>query len=253
MNDDKKLIFHIDAYTPATIPMAKLAAYMADFAALLGKDNAVHFEALAPGSTKIKARVEFEDVPKVTSRLDDIKRGNPPKDAAKLFAEVDNHLANDNATGQILVEDARGVVTAELLTFPGRDRPKATSFGPFTQDGNLDGILISVGGKDETISIRLQNGTTTYANCETTRSIARELGKHLFEPIRIFGTGRWSRETSGTWTLLKFRVHRFEILEKDSLRDAVTALRAVIGSEWAAMDDPLGELNELRHDEDELN
>jgi hypothetical protein len=34
MNDDKRLIFYIDAYSPDTIPMAKLAEYMADFAAL---------------------------------------------------------------------------------------------------------------------------------------------------------------------------------------------------------------------------
>jgi hypothetical protein len=33
MTDDKKLVFYIDAYSPETIPMAKLAEYMADFAA----------------------------------------------------------------------------------------------------------------------------------------------------------------------------------------------------------------------------
>ena len=253
MNDDKKLIFYIDAYSPETIPMAKLADYMADFAELLGKDNAVHFDSLAKGSTKIKARVEFEDVPKVRSRLADFERGLAPKDAVKLFAQIDKRLANDNAVGRIYIEDEEEHPSPTLLAFPGRDRPKATTFGPFNQDGNLDGILISVGGKDETISIRLQNGPTTYANCETTRDIARELGKHLFEPIRIFGTGRWMRETSGAWTLVKFKLHRFEILGKASLRDTVTALRAVRGSGWATMDDPLLELDELRHDEGELH
>ena len=50
---------------------------MADFAALLGKDNAVHFSGLNKGSTQLVARVEFEDVPKVTTRLNDIRRGTP--------------------------------------------------------------------------------------------------------------------------------------------------------------------------------
>lgn len=253
MNDDKRLIFYIDAYSPDTIPMAKLADYMADFAALLGKDNAVHFAGLEPGSTKIAARVEFEDVPKVTTRLQDIRRGNPPKDAAKIFEQIDVKLANDNAVGRIFVEGEDGAAPAELLTFPGRTRPKAQSYGPFTQDGHLDGLLVAVGGITENVPVRLQNGDTTYSNCETTRTIARELGKHLFEPIRIHGSGRWIREADSKWTLIRFRVHRFEVLNTASLRDTVTALRAVRGSGWKVMDDPLAELDDLRRDKDELH
>lgn len=253
MNDDRRLIFLIDAYSPDTIPMVKLAEYMADFAALLGKENAVHFAGLEKGSTKIAARIEFEDVPKVTARLNDIRRGIPPKDAAKIFDQIDKRLANDNATGRIFAEGDEGSAPAELLTFPGRERPKAHSYGPFVQDGTLDGILISVGGRDETIPLRLQNGETTYTNCDTTRAIARELGKHLFEPVRIYGTGRWMRDVDNTWILLRFRVHRFEVLEKSRLRDTVTALRAVTGSGWKDMADPLGELDDVRRDNDELH
>ena len=254
MNDYKRLIFYIDAYSPETIPMAKLAEYMADFAALLGRDNAVHFAGLEDGSTKLAARVEFEDVPKVTARLNDIKRGNPPKDAVKVFETIDKRLANDNATGRILVEGEEGISEpVTLLIFPGRDRPKSQSYGPFNQDGSLDGILIAVGGKDDTVPLRLQNGEITYTNCDTTRAIARDLGKHMFEPIRIYGTGRWMREVDNSWTLIRFRVHRFDVLGKDSLRDTVTALRAVGGSGWKDMTDPLAELNDLRRDDDELH
>jgi len=251
MSNDKRLIFYIDAYSPETIPMAKLAEYMADFAALLGRENAVHFAGLEKGSTKLTARVEFEDVPKVTMRLRDIRQGNPPKDAAKVFAQLDNRLANDNATGRIFVEGEEGGVV-ELLAFPGRDRPKTQSYGPFKQEGTLDGVLISVGGKDETISLRLQNGDMIYSNCETNRTTARELGRHLFEPIRVYGNGRWIRQADGAWTLEHFRVHRFDMLGRDTLRDTVTALRAVRGSEWKDMDDPLAELADLRCDDHEL-
>ncbi len=252
MNDDQRLIFYIDAYSPKTIPMAKLAEYMADFASLLGKENAVHFAGLEDGSTKIAALVEFEDTPKVTARLNDIRRGNPSKDAAKAFEQIDNRLANDNAVGRILVEGEAGVA-AELLSFPGRNRPKAQSYGPFTQEGHLDGVLIAVGGKDETISIRLQNGDTTYSNCDTNRSIARELGKYLFEPIRIHGSGRWLREANGAWTLIRFRVHRFEVLGTASLRETVIALRGVRGNGWKDIEDPLSELDDLRRDKDEMH
>ncbi len=249
MQDDKGLILLIDAYSPETMPLTKLAAYMADFAALLGTDNAVHFAGLDQGSTKIKARILFEDIPKVMSRLTDIRRGNPPKDAAKAFEEMDIRLANDNATAAIRAEDS----DADLLAFPGRTRPKAPVYGPFNQDGHLDGLLISVGGKGPDVRLRLQNGDMEYSRCETTRSIARALGKHLFEPVRIHGTGRWRREENGAWMLVSFRVHRFEVMETASLRDTVTALRAVQGSGWSEIENPLLALTDLRNDEDNLH
>jgi hypothetical protein len=263
MTDDheKRVIFYIDAYSPETIPMAKLAEYMADFAELLGKEHAVHFETVEPGSTQIVSRVEFEDVPKVRARLTEMRNGTAPKEGVRLMAQIDNRLANDNAIGRILfVEKEHSVpaelgvrVTTELLAFAGRDRPKALSYGPFNQDGHLDGVLIGVVGKDETISIRLQNGDITYSHCDTTRTVARELGKHMFEPVRIHGTGRWMREADGAWTLIRFRIHRFEVLGKDSLLETVAALRAVPGSGWKDFEDPLAELDDLRRDKDELH
>jgi hypothetical protein len=249
----KRIVFYIDAYSPETIPMAKLAEYMTNFAELLGKEHAVHFEAVEPGSTKIVSRVEFEDVPKVAARLTDMRNGTAPKELTRLLAQIDNRLANDNATGRILFVANDRVVPTELLAFPGRDRPKIPSYGPFTQDGHLDGVLIAVGGKDETISVRLQNGEITYSHCDTSRTIARELAKHMFEPVRIHGAGRWMREADGAWTLIRFRIHRFEVLGNDGLRETVAALRAVPRSGWKDVEDPLAELDDLRRDTDELH
>jgi hypothetical protein len=250
MTEDRKFRFYIDAYSPSDIPMAKLAQYMADFAELLGKEHAVHFVHLEEGSTTIVSRVEREDVPKVTNRLLEIRHGTAPKELLKLVAEIDNRLANDNAVGRILEEKGDG--HAELVAFPGRERPKPASYGPFSQDGHLDGVLISIGGKDETVPVRLQNGSMIYTNCDTTRPLARELGRHLFEPIRIFGVGRWKREASGEWTLVRFRISRFEVLDKSTLRDAVTTLRTISGSGWNDIGDPLAELRNIRG-KDELN
>ena len=103
------MIFYIDAYSPETIPMAKLAEYMTEFAELLGKQHAVHFETVEAGSTQIVSRVEFEDVPKVKARLTEMRNGAAPKELVQLMAQIDNHLANDNAIGRILfVEEEHG-------------------------------------------------------------------------------------------------------------------------------------------------
>ena len=45
--------------------------------------------------------------------------------------------------------------------------------------------MIAVGGKDDSVPLRLQNGETTYSNCDTMRTIARNLGKQLFEVVRV--------------------------------------------------------------------
>jgi hypothetical protein len=245
--------FHIDAYSPATIPMAKLAAYMADFAALLGLEHRVHFDRLEAGSTAIVSHVAREDAPKVRTRLSEISRGDMTRLMGQIVRQIDDRLANDNAVGRILVSDGPEEAREEILTFAGRTRTAPQVYGPFNQDGHLDGLLISVGGKDETISLRLQTGEIVYANCETTRAVAREIARHLFEPVRVYGTGRWARGADGTWALLRFRVQRFSPLEAGSLSDAVAALRAIRDSGWNEMGDPLGELGALRGDTDELH
>jgi len=54
----KRYTLYVEAYTPETIPMARLAQYMQNLAAMLGHDAAVHFETLKPGSTQIVSRID---------------------------------------------------------------------------------------------------------------------------------------------------------------------------------------------------
>jgi hypothetical protein len=52
MSGDEVYELYIDALTPATIPMARLSEYMADFAELLGHEAHVHFERVKPRSPR---------------------------------------------------------------------------------------------------------------------------------------------------------------------------------------------------------
>ena len=239
----KSYTLYIDAYTPETIPMVRLAQYMQNLAAMLGHEAAVHFQALKPGSTQLVARVDHEDVPKVASNLAMVKRGDGSPPAAKAYVEIDRLLAEDNATGFIYEDEDR---SAEVITFPGATRPRPETYGPFNQEGSLDGILISVGGADQTVHIQLQNVEIKYTGIETTREIARRLAVHMYEPVRIFGSGRWRRDQDGSWILIKFKITSFKLLAAHGLKDAVNQLRQIKGSEWSSMDDPIGALRALR-------
>ena len=51
MNDQHEYRFVIDALSPDSLPMARLAEYMGELARLLGRPDQVHFERLEGGST----------------------------------------------------------------------------------------------------------------------------------------------------------------------------------------------------------
>ena len=61
--------FIIGAYSPDTLPMSRLAEYMADLARLLGEVERVHFACLERGSTTLVQVVEPEAVPEVQQRI----------------------------------------------------------------------------------------------------------------------------------------------------------------------------------------
>ena len=239
----KLYTLYIKAYSPETIPMARLAEYMQRFAKMLGHEDAVHLKGVRPGSTQLAASIEHEQIPKVRSRLDQIAQGEAPPDIAKAQDELDRLLADDNATGFIYEDDDQD---AKIIAFPGINRPVPVSYGPFTEEGTLDGVLISIGGADQTVHVQLQNGEMKYTGLETNRETARRLAKHLYESIRVSGSGRWFREQDGTWTLRRFKVAAFEVLKKTDLRAAVDELRAIEDGDWKTMDDPIAALGALR-------
>jgi hypothetical protein len=55
--------FTIDAYTPDTIPMRRLAEYMQDLADLFGEREHVHFARIEAGSTVLVQRIDAEWAP----------------------------------------------------------------------------------------------------------------------------------------------------------------------------------------------
>lgn len=248
MKKTQEYRFHIDAFTPSTFPMARLAEYMSDLAELLGHKSSVHFLKLEDGSTTLVHAIDREDVPKVQARLETVRQQDGPPEAMKARASLDKRLAEDNAIGYLAGSDG-----AEIIGFPGRNQPKPVTYGPVKQPGSLDGLLIRIGGKDKTVPVHiLDEGDVNY-RCNTTRAIARQLGSYLFRRVRVHGQGRWHRDGEGRWVMDRFDIHGFEVLQDTSLADAVAQLQAVEGSDWKTVDDPLAELQELRHGSDEVH
>lgn len=236
--------FVIDALTPESVPMARLAEYMADLADLFGHKEHVHFDRVARGSLTLVQRVDGDHHDLIRARLDAAGTGVPvPDDAAKAIESLNKRLAQDDATGRL--SDHSG---AEVIPFPGRDLPRPRTFGPFRQRCSFDGTLIRVGGKDDTVPVHLQAGDKIHI-CNADRDMARRLAPHLYQgTLRVWGDGRWEREANGNWNLIRFNISEFDLLDDAPLSEVVERLRAVEGSGWKQFDDPIAEIMRLRRD-----
>ena len=220
--------FSIDAYTPETMPMARLAEYMSRLAEILGEPSAVHFDRLVAGSTVLVHRIEREALPKVRERAAAVQRGDAPREAIRAYRAINRLLREDNGVG-VLRENVRG---AKVLLFPGREETEET-ISSVRQTGTIDGFVMKVGGTDETVPVLLKSEDQLISHCWTTKPIAKQLAHKLFEPVRLFGTGRWGRDADGMWTLHEFEIKTFESMQDVPLSAAIAELRAIDG-DWGS-------------------
>ena len=202
MPGDDVYELYIDAFTPATISMARLADYMRDFAEMLGHPEHVHFDKLKAGSLSLATRVDPVAQNKVAHRVEEIRYGGGPKPALRAKQSLDDRLAEDNAIGRIL---HRG---SNVIEFAGRTRLVEKSSGPVEQADTLVGEVIQVGGRDETINIHLKIGDDVFTHCITSRAVARGSpticsGARASGPARSLGCGAFIASLSRTsrpWT-----------------------------------------------------
>lgn len=235
--------FKIDAYTPDSIPMARLAKYLAALADFLGEESMVHFVGIEKGSTVVVEKIQQEAIPKVESRIMLVKRGDEASEAMKKYQHLNQLLREDNGAGY-LFRGKRG----KLLPFPGINAASPTDYGAFWQEGTLDGVPIRVGGRLLTVPVTIQQEDRVFV-CYAKRALAKRIAaEHLFvTTLRLFGRGRWYRDYKGAWILDRFMIKDFLPLKREPLSQVVNELRAVEGSEWSTLENPWEELNNIRH------
>ena len=212
-----------DSFTPATLPMARLAEYLGDLATVLGEKEHVHFLELRHGSTAVAHVVDHEAVTRVRERLHAVRIGEADSEARNAHARIQQRLYHDNARAVLRVA---GDEEEHLLSFPGAIRDWE-QYGPFSEHGQLYGVPISVGGKRQIVNVRLQDGDRIH-NCEADRDVALRLAPLLFHHhVRVYGTGRYSRDSEGRWEMRSFRISHFDELDDRPLAETVERLRAV--------------------------
>jgi hypothetical protein len=252
--DFKEFRFKIDGevngeeITPFTLPMARLAEYIADLAAIMGHKESVHFIATEKGSVQSVMYVDADEEFRVTTQIQNAARGSGPHNANEAYKRLDSRLREDNAVGGI----SNASKNAQIIEFPGRKVDLPQAYGPIRERASLVGVLKRVGGFDESIPVHLQRADGVIFYCEAAPGLAKDLILLYERTIRIHGIATYSRGKEGLWKLEKFKIQSFdpEPLTDDSFALTLEKLRAIPGNEWNEIDDPLEELRKLRHGED---
>ena len=99
MVDEREILEFViqDSFTPATLPMSRLAEYLTDLAVLLGEKEHVHFLELKEGCSAIRHAIDGPAVPKVRARIRAAKTGHTTPESSGAMNRIEHRLRADNA------------------------------------------------------------------------------------------------------------------------------------------------------------
>ncbi len=249
----KELRFKIESkakgveLTPWTMPMARLALYIADLAQLLGHRESVHLLSVAEGSATPVIYIDAAEESKITYRVQHAQRGMGPRDANRAYKKIDGKLREDSASASIINISQK----AEVIEFPGIKAQLPEAYGPIKERASVTGELKRVGGFDPTIPIHLQRADGAIFYCDADAAIAKQLAPLYSKMIRVHGIATYSRGKEGQWIIDHFKIQSFdpEPLSDESFSTTIKKLKEVEGSEWPTIADPLEELRKIRRGE----
>ena len=234
--------FVMDRWTPNTIPMKRLTQYLEKLSMLLGCPDHVHFAKITKGSARPQWHVDDAGAPEVAQNLQAANDGTWVE-GAKVRKDINRMLMDDGQIGHIRVHKG-----PRIMEFLGRKTP-ITQEVTVHEVGELEGVVIRVGGRDPTVPVQLEGAEGEYYRCNTTRTIAKQLAPLLFDKqVRVSGKGRWRRNAEGVWNLEEFQIAGFTELNDTSLAGFIDGMRAVPGSGWNEMENPQAELKRIRGD-----
>ncbi|WP_306168601.1 hypothetical protein [Halomonas sp. MMSF_3323] len=225
----KTLTLHLEGLGPSDLPMKRLAEYLCELAELYGAGGHLHFASVTKGSARLNACVDDDHHHKVLHRVREVANGVGPKKAKKAYLRLADLMLDDQASGVLESEGCR------IIQFP-----RISKHQPLVvfKHGSIQGRLYTIGGKDDSVPVRLEgaNGETLY--CETDTETAAQLAPLLFKQVRLHGKGEWERRQSGGWRLKKMQIVSYEQLEKSSLKAAIGRMKKAGGILWDQIESP---------------
>lgn len=225
MADFEELSFVIPGYTPETMPLNRLIEYLQQLTVVLGDPENLHLVAINEGSVAPTFHLPKAVALEARDSAGKVQRGDGTKKQVDALNRMRRMLRRDagDAGKSAFLRSPQAVV---LEVTPAPDELGVLS--GIRQASTVDGQLISVGGANEDASLRVQNlNGQIMSGFTAKRSLAKELARLMWEPVRLAGIGIWCRTDEGVWQLERMQVQSFERLEDEGLGVTLERLRSL--------------------------
>jgi hypothetical protein len=230
-----EIVFELKGRKPRQIPLARMAAYMQEFAALVGTSEAVLFSEIRPGSTCIAANPRGNGTSSVIRRrIINASKGKGPKEARTAFRRLTELASGDQTRAK--VTDGHTTIVYLPSNLPAYDPLK------IIERGHITGILEGVYRDGNGVKARIRPDGGSMIICTASAAISKSMGNLFLDHVRAFGSASWRRDQSGKWTCETMQIESISKVSTASLRAAVDDIRA-IDLVWE--DDPWADFEDL--------
>jgi hypothetical protein len=135
------------------LSLEDIGEYLADFAELLGKDTDARYHSIKQArqfGTKSKIPTEREIDVKTRGFL--LRTGDAPEDALRARERIARRIGINHAKRALLLDSTESKVIEIPVEKP---LPAVAKVPSFVRAGSLQGKVIRVGGRQETVSVEL--------------------------------------------------------------------------------------------------
>ena len=176
----------------------------------------VHFTRVAKGSAAPEFIVKTDIAYKIEEKINSLNNVDNP-----TFSKLAKLLQEDN-TSAYFTKNKKRIFEIKVAN----DNLQKCDI---KEEYELYGYVIKVGGRDDTVPLSLRDlyDDTIIYNCNTSRNLAKDIAKYLFEtPIKLSGIANWIKMgNSSTWELKNFNIKNFETIELTTLENDLTKLK----------------------------
>jgi len=232
----------IKGFTPENLPLSRMAEYVSALAELIGDDVQASFERVTKGSAQLKINIRDDDAEIAVNKIRLASSADEGSSARRGYEKIQSLLASDKTSAEF--RPHKGAV---ILNFPGAPK-NVLRLATLKETGEINGRIIKVGGRDETIPISIRIPDGSVVSCTANVEMARKLKRYLLEPIDVilFGEGKWQRTESGAWEIIDFRILDVSEIDFANFDAELEKVRSA-GSGWDDVDDVDAELERLRY------
>ncbi|WP_447928062.1 hypothetical protein [Vreelandella sp. EE27] len=220
----KHLTLKLHGTDPDKLPLASLSKYLGCLDKLYGGKEVKTLTEVEPGCACLKIAVDDSDYEEALQHVRQASEGKAARKYMDPYNQLLGQIEKDGYEGEFYAGKVR------IVCLPSKKRSAHSSALSQKMASSVKGRLYSVGGKDDTIPVRIEDMEGKVVYGDTNQTLATALGKDLFKHIHAHGEGEWEQmEIGGDWQLRKIVIHSYDVIENLDPKSAFNKLRALGG------------------------